>query len=67
MANDIEHVESSSYNGVAVIKLYFQPDADVAAGVAEITAASQAILKILPPGAVPPTIVRFNATDVPVV
>ena len=67
VANDIEHIESSTYNGVGVIKIYFQPDADVAMGVAEITAASQAILKIYPPGAVPPTIVRFNATDVPIV
>jgi multidrug efflux pump subunit AcrB len=67
VANDIEHIESSTYNGVGVIKIYFQPNADVAMGVAEITAASQAILKIYPPGAVPPTIVRFNATDVPIV
>ena len=67
VANDIEHIESSTYNGVGVVKVYFQPDADVAMGVAEITAASQAILKIYPPGAVPPTIVRFNATDVPIV
>jgi multidrug efflux pump subunit AcrB len=67
VANDIEHLESSSYNGLSVIKIYFQPDADVAMGVAEITAASQAIVKIFPPGATPPTIVRFNATDVPIV
>src|SRR5579883_527556 len=67
VANDIEHIESTSYNGVGVIKIYFQPGADVANGVAEITAASQAYLKLLPPGAVPPTIVRFNATDVPIV
>ena len=67
VANDVEHIESSTFNGVGVIKIYFQPDADVAMGVAEITAASQAILKIYPPGAVPPTIVRFNATDVPIV
>jgi multidrug efflux pump subunit AcrB len=50
VANDIEHIESSTYNGVGVIKIYFQPNADVAMGVAEITAASQAILKIYPPG-----------------
>jgi len=67
ITNDVEHIESTTFNGVAVIKLYFQPGADVAAGVAEITAASQAIVRIFPPGATPPTIVRFNATDVPVV
>ena len=64
--NDIEHVESSSYNGLAVIKIFFQPGADVASGVAQITAASEAIIKILPLGATPPTIVRFNATDAPI-
>src|SRR5579871_4997489 len=67
VANDIEHIESSTYNGVAVIKIFFQPGADVATGVAEITAASQSIVRIFPPGATPPTIVRFNATDVPIV
>jgi multidrug efflux pump subunit AcrB len=66
VVNDIEHIESSSYNGLAVIKIYFQPGADVASGVAEITAASQAFLKALPTGATPPTIVRFNATDAPI-
>ncbi len=65
--NDIEHLESSSYNGVAVIKIFFQPNADVASGMAQITAASEAIIKILPVGATPPTIIRFNATDAPIV
>src|SRR5208282_2516886 len=41
--NDIEHIESSAYSGIAVIKIYFQPTADVASGVAQITAASEAI------------------------
>lgn len=67
VANDIEHIESSAYNGIAVIKVYFQPGADVASGVAQITAASQSITRQLPPGATPPTIVRFNATDVPII
>jgi len=67
VANDIEHIESSTYTGVAVIKIYFQPGADVATGIAEITAASQAILGRFPPGATAPSIVRFNATDVPIV
>jgi multidrug efflux pump subunit AcrB len=66
VVNDIEHIESSSFNGVAVIKIYFQPGADVASGVAQITAASQSFLKQLPTGATPPTIQRFNATDAPI-
>src|SRR5579864_1284226 len=64
--NDIEHIESQSLTGVAVIKIYFQPDDDVATGTAQITASSQSNLRILPPGITPPIILRFNATDVPI-
>jgi multidrug efflux pump subunit AcrB len=64
--NNIEHIESQSLNGVAVIKVYFQPNADVATGVAQLTAASQSNTRVLPPGITPPIILRFNATDVPI-
>ena len=64
--NDIEHIESQSLDGVAVIKVFFQPTADVATGVAQLTAASQSNTRILPPGITPPIILRFNATDVPI-
>jgi multidrug efflux pump subunit AcrB len=64
--SDVEHIESQSMNGVGVIKVYFQPGADVPTGVAQITAASQSNTRILPPGITPPIIVRFNATDVPI-
>jgi AcrB/AcrD/AcrF family/Barrel-sandwich domain of CusB or HlyD membrane-fusion len=64
--NNIEHIESQSLSGVAVVKIFLQPTADVTAGIAEITAVSQAILKQLPPGVAPPEILSYNATDVPV-
>src|SRR5438874_325866 len=64
--NDIEHIESQSLTGVGVIKVFFQPTADVATGVAQLTAASQSNTRTLPPGTTPPIILRFNATDVPV-
>jgi multidrug efflux pump subunit AcrB len=64
--NDIEHIESQSLTGVAVIKIFFQPTADVATGVAQLVAASQSNIRTLPPGITPPIILRFNATDVPV-
>jgi CzcA family heavy metal efflux pump len=64
--NDIEHIESQSLNGLSIIKVYFQPDADVQAGMAQLTAASQGITRIMPPGISPPFMVRFNATDVPI-
>ena len=64
--NNIEHIESQSLSGVAVVKIFLQPSADVTAGIAEVTAVSQAILKQLPTGVAPPEILSYNATDVPV-
>jgi multidrug efflux pump subunit AcrB len=62
----IEHIESQSLAGVAVIKIYMQPNADIPTGVAQVTAVSQSITRILPPSITPPAILRFNATDVPI-
>jgi len=62
----IEHIESQSINGVGIIKVYFQPGTDIPTALAEITSASQTAVKNLPPGTQPPIILRFNATDVPV-
>ena len=64
--NGIEHIESQSLDGIGVIKVFFQPTADVPTGVAQITAASQSNVRTLPPGITPPIILRFNATDVPI-
>ncbi|MBV8141161.1 MAG: efflux RND transporter permease subunit, partial [Verrucomicrobia bacterium] len=66
VVNDIEHIESTSYNGVGVVKLYLQPNANVPVAMAQLTAASQAILKQLPPGETPPLILNFSASNVPV-
>src|SRR5215470_16367736 len=65
--NDIEHIESQSMFGVGVIRLYFQPGAKIEAAVAQVTATSQAMLKIMPPGINPPYIVQYSATSVPIV
>lgn len=64
--NSIEHIESQSMNGTGIIKIYFQPGADIPTAVAQITSASQTAVKNLPPGIQPPIVLRFNATDVPV-
>ena len=64
--NDIEHIESTSYNGVGVIKVFLQEGASVNAGVAQITAIAQTILRQLPPGQTPPLIIRYNASTVPI-
>src|SRR5712675_1236205 len=64
--NDIEHIESNSYNGVGVIKVFLQPGASVEGGVAQITAIAQTILRLLPPGQQPPLVIRYNASTVPI-
>ena len=64
--NDIEHIESQSLNGVAVIKVFFHPGAKIEAAVAQITAMSQSILRIMPPGSTAPFIVRYNVSNVPI-
>jgi multidrug efflux pump subunit AcrB len=65
--NDIEHIESQSLYGVAVIRIYFHPGANVSEAEAQVTATSQAILKSMPPGIDPPYIVRYSTTSVPIV
>jgi multidrug efflux pump subunit AcrB len=64
--NDIEHIESQSYNGVAVIKVFFHEGAKVEAGVAQITSITQTLLRIMPPGTTPPLIIQYSASNVPI-
>lgn len=64
--NDIEHIESQSYNGVSVVRVYFHPGSKVEMAMAQVNAVSQAILKILPPGIYPPNIVKYDASTVPI-
>jgi multidrug efflux pump subunit AcrB len=64
--NNIEHIESTSYDGVGVIKVFFQPGVSPEAGVAQVTAVSQTILKQLPPGTTPPLVITYNASTVPI-
>ena len=62
----LDHIESDSYYGVSVIKVYLQPEGDVAAAEAEIVAISQTVIKALPPDISPPMIFRLDASSVPV-
>ena len=64
--NDIEHIESNSYNGVGIIKVFLQPGASVDGGVAQLTAVAQTVLRQMPPGQTPPLIIRYNASTVPI-
>jgi multidrug efflux pump subunit AcrB len=64
--NDIEHLESQSLSGIGVIKIFFQPGASVDAAVAQVTAINQTIVRILPPGTTPPLVIRYSASNVPI-
>src|SRR6266851_288653 len=64
--NGIEHIESTSLRGVAVIRIYFQPNVPVAAAIAQVNAQAQQLLRGLPPNILPPLIIQYNAASVPV-
>src|ERR1700742_3422098 len=66
LVDNIEHTESTSYNGVAVVKVFLQPGASLDTANAQITAASQYLLRQLPPGILPPQIINFSASSVPI-
>jgi len=64
--NNIEHIESQSLNGRAIVKIFFQPGVQVANAVAQVTAISQSSVHSMPPGTQPPFILQYNASTVPV-
>jgi multidrug efflux pump subunit AcrB len=64
--NDIEHIESQSYNGVAVIRVYFHPGARIEVAQAQVVANAQSNLRGMPPGMFPPNILKFDVSSVPV-
>jgi CzcA family heavy metal efflux pump len=64
--DNIEHIESESLYGIAVVKIYLQPTASVSRGIAQVTSVSQAILRQLPSGTTPPLVLSYSATNVPV-
>jgi multidrug efflux pump subunit AcrB len=64
--NDIAHIESQSMFGYGVVKIFFQPGVNINAALAQVTAASQTVLKLLPPGITPPYVLSFNASSVPI-
>src|SRR5215467_1781855 len=65
--NGIDHIESLSIPGQGILKIYFQPGVDIGGAIAQISAQSNAVLRIAPPGMQPPNIIQFNASNVPVV
>ena len=65
--NDIEHITANSYNGIGIVKIFFQPNVDIRTANAQVTAVSQTIIKQMPPGATPPLILNYSASTVPIV
>ena len=65
--NDIEHIEATSYNGLGIIKVFFQPNVDIRIANAQITAVMQTQLRQMPPGQTPPLILNYNASTVPII
>jgi multidrug efflux pump subunit AcrB len=64
--NDIQHIESQSFRGYGIVKIFFQPTVDIRTATAQVTSVSQTVLKQMPPGVTPPQILNYNASTVPV-
>ena len=64
--SDIEHIESQSLSGYGVVKIFFQKGVNIRTALAQVTAASQTVLKLLPPGITPPYVLSYNAATVPI-
>jgi CzcA family heavy metal efflux pump len=67
LVDDIQHIESQSLNGIAVVKVFFQPHADITKAIAQVTAISQTQLKQLPQGTTPPLVITYSASSVPII
>ncbi|WP_241014957.1 efflux RND transporter permease subunit [Burkholderia sp. Ac-20379] len=64
--DDIEHIESQSLNGVSVVKVFFHPGADINRAIAQAASNSASILRLMPPGTLPPNIITYSASTVPI-
>jgi multidrug efflux pump subunit AcrB len=65
--NDIERIEANNYTGVGIVKIFFQAGADIRTANAQVTAISQTLLRQMPPGTLPPLILNYNASTVPII
>ncbi|HTC35869.1 MAG TPA: efflux RND transporter permease subunit [Bryobacteraceae bacterium] len=64
--NDIEHIESQSYYGISIVRVYFQPNVKIDMAVAQISAIANSATRAMPPGIFPPNILRYDASSVPI-
>ena len=66
LVNDIDHIESQSMSGLAVVKVFFRPQANIQTALAQVTAVSQTQLRFMPQGTTPPLIIQYTASSVPI-
>src|SRR5215467_2681663 len=66
LVNDIDHIESQSLNGIAVVKVFFKPRANIQTALAQVTAVSQTFIRFLPQGTTPPLVIQYSASSVPI-
>src|SRR5258708_4064012 len=67
LVDNISHIESTSYMGVGVEKIYLQDGADVSPAVSQVASSALVVLKYIPPNITPPLVLRYGATDVPII
>ncbi|MDS0851450.1 efflux RND transporter permease subunit [Burkholderia cenocepacia] len=65
--NNIQHVESTSLPGIAVVKVFLQPGANVQTAIAQTVSSAQAIVRQMPQGATPPLVITYSASSIPVI
>src|SRR5246500_484743 len=65
--NNVQYTESQSFSGVGVIKVHFQPDVQVDLAIAQVTALAQSVVHLMPPGTLPPYVLKYDASSVPIV
>jgi CzcA family heavy metal efflux pump len=65
--NNVQYTESQSYSGVGVIKVHFQPSVQVDLAIAQVTALAQSVVHLMPPGTMPPFVLKYDASSVPIV
>lgn len=67
LVSDIEHIESQSLAGISVIKVFFQPEANIQTALSQVVGSMQTLLRQLPPGTTPPLVIKYSASSIPVI
>src|ERR1700761_6425677 len=65
--NDIEHIESQSYYGISVVRVYFQPNVKIEMAMSQISAIANVVTRTMPPGIFPPNVLKYDASSVPII